>query len=178
MTDERVSQEAHSRVREELAEAVKRAEAAERQVADLSAVVGDFGRFERLHDYFDEKGVKHPRRWARFALPHTRDLEDLDGIPERLGELLSDEDLQRLQDPVPAAAPAAVGDENPPETRSPGFVQPNPGAAGAAPRTEALRVGSAELERIAEAGGPNAVRAAVADGRVAISQDVKDRHGL
>jgi hypothetical protein len=159
--DESVSREAHERVKRER-------DAATARLADLEGVVKDMGLREKAIDYFRSQSADDPVRWATVALPHLRETA-LDDIPSRLADLF----------PAVPKAGTQVAEDAPLSPPS-GFNtrQPNPAASGQAPKTEALKVGSAEVRKILNEQGMAGVRKLDADGGIVWSEDNLEAQGL
>jgi hypothetical protein len=160
--DSPVSREAHERVKRER-------DASAAKLAELEGVVKDMGLREKAIDFFRAQSADDPVRWATVALPHLRETA-LEDIPSKLADLFP---------AVPKAGIPAVPEDTPLSPPS-GFNtrQPNPAATGQAPKTEALKVGSAEVRKILAEQGIAGLRKLDADGGIVWSEDNLEAQGL
>lgn len=157
MAEDTVSREAHERI-------AKERDDLKAQVAELRGVVKDYGLRERAISHLQSKGVQDAGRWASLALPHLRELEDLEQVASTVDQLFGDGLTAVVQPP-----PAPDTDEKEPATPPPPspFGTPNPAAGGGdIPSPQAIKPGSAEWKQVLKEKGMEGLKALDREGRV------------
>lgn len=176
-TTESVSREAHERMVKERDDAKARVAELEQKLTESTQVTqAALARQKYLeHRAGMDENLKPIVAELDIATPMLNgvDYEQLDEQVQAVAEK-----VMAFRGPVtqPAAEPAPETREAPAETAVPNVPQPNPGAAGAAAKTEVL--GMTGRTEVVQREGMAGVRSKLASGEIQLDPEVRERHGL